>query len=122
LAYHGRAERLFDRSYLRLRAVLGIRVSTAIARETQMSYQAYLDNIEAKTGKTPTQFIELAGEAGLRTHRDIVSWLKADYGLGLGHARAMAGVILHGPEFELRQTTGTHRDESGTLRLTGKDS
>lgn len=25
-----------------------------------MSFQAYLDNIEAKTGKTPAQLIELA--------------------------------------------------------------
>jgi hypothetical protein len=29
-------------------------------------------------------------------------------------------VIQHGPEFEVRQTTGPHRDASGTLRLEGK--
>jgi hypothetical protein len=40
--------------------------------------------------------------------------------LGLGHARALAYVIQHGPEFEVRQTTGTHRDPSGTLKLDGK--
>ena len=45
-----------------------------------------------------------------------------DYGSGLGHARAVAYVIQHGPEFELRHTTGTHRDESGTLNLEGKDN
>lgn len=29
-----------------------------------MSFQAYLDNIEAKTGKTPNEFIELAKAKG----------------------------------------------------------
>lgn len=29
-----------------------------------MSFQAYLDNIEAKTGKTPNEFITLAREKG----------------------------------------------------------
>jgi hypothetical protein len=50
-----------------------------------------------------------------------MTWLKDDYQLGTGHARAIAHVILHGPEFELRHTTGTHRDESGTLNLEGKN-
>jgi len=40
--------------------------------------------------------------------------------LGIGHARAIAYVIQHGAEFEVRQTTGTHRDASGTLKLDGK--
>jgi hypothetical protein len=44
---------------------------------------------------------------------------KEDYGLGTGHARAIAYVIQHGPEFELRHITGTHRDASGTLELDG---
>jgi hypothetical protein len=55
-----------------------------------------------------------------RPHKDILAWLKKDYGLGLGHARALAYVIQHGPQFEVRQTTGTHRDASGTLKLDGK--
>jgi hypothetical protein len=29
-----------------------------------MSFQAYLDNIEDKTGKTPREFLELANERG----------------------------------------------------------
>jgi hypothetical protein len=32
---------------------------------------------------------------------------------------AVSYVILHGAEFELKLTMGTHRDESGTLRLDG---
>jgi hypothetical protein len=87
-----------------------------------MSFQAYLDNVEKKTGKTPKQFIAEAKKKKLTEFKDIIAWLKNDYGLGLGHARAVAYVILHGPDFEVRQTTGTHRDASGTLKLDGMSS
>ena len=85
-----------------------------------MSFQAYLDNIEEKTVKTPKEFIVEAKKKKLTESRDIIAWLKQDYGLGLGHARALDYVIRRGPNFEVRQTTGTHRDASGTLRLDGK--
>ena len=85
-----------------------------------MSFQAYLDKAEELTGKTPQQFIDMAREKNLTEYKDILAWLKSEYGLGTGHARAIAYVIQHGPEFELRQTTGTHRDESGALQLEGK--
>lgn len=85
-----------------------------------MSFQAYLDNIEEKTGKTPKQFIAEAKKKKLTEFKDIIAWLKNDYGLGLGHARALAYVIRKGPNFEVRQTTGPHRDASGTLKLNGK--
>lgn len=84
-----------------------------------MSFQAYLDNVEEKTGKTPNEFIAEAKEKNLTEFKDIIAWLKKDYGLGLGHARAVAYVIRNGPNFEVRQTTGTHRDTSGTLKLDG---
>lgn len=85
-----------------------------------MSFQAYLDNIEEKTGKTPNDFIAEAKKKNLTESKDIIAWLKKDYGLGLGHARALDYVIRKGPTFEVRQTTGVHRDESGTLKLDGK--
>ena len=85
-----------------------------------MSFQAYLDNVEEKTGKTPNDFIVEAKKKNITEFKDIIAWLKKDYELGTGHARAIAYVIQHGAEFELRQTTGTHRDESGTLKLDGK--
>jgi hypothetical protein len=85
-----------------------------------MSFQAYLDNIEEKTGKTPNDFLAEAKQKNLTAHKDIIAWLKEDYGLGLGHARALAYVIQHGPEFTVRQTSGPHRDASGTLKLDGK--
>ncbi len=63
-----------------------------------MTFQAYLDNIHAKTGKTAEAFKAEAKEKGLVKFADIIAWLKSDYGLGLGHARAIAHVILHGDE------------------------
>lgn len=84
-----------------------------------MSFQAYLDSVEEKTGKTPNEFIAEAKKKKLTESKEILAWLKSDYGLGTGHARAIAYVILHGANFELRHKTGTHRDASGTLRLDG---
>lgn len=58
-----------------------------------MTLKAYLDNIEAKTGKTPQDFRALAEKKGLLREGvktgQIVSWLKQDFGLGQGHAMAI---------------------------------
>jgi hypothetical protein len=85
-----------------------------------MSFQAYLDNIEEKTGRTPREFIAEARKKKLTESRYIIAWLKKDYGLGLGHARALDYVIRRGPHFEVRQKSGPHRDASATLKLDGK--
>jgi hypothetical protein len=72
-----------------------------------MSFQAYIDNIYAKTNKTPEDFLEAAKTKGM-VGRDvkvmqIVEWLKKDYGLGHGYAMAivltlrMAGAIPPAP-------------------------
>jgi hypothetical protein len=60
---------------------------------THMSFQAYIDNIYAKTGQKPEDFLTAAKAKGL-TEPDvkvmqIVDWLKAEYGLGHGHAIAI---------------------------------
>jgi hypothetical protein len=54
-----------------------------------MSFKAYIDNIESKTGKTPKDFkiaAEKKGllEAGIKASV-VFKWLKDDYGLGLVH-------------------------------------
>ena len=91
-----------------------------------MSFQAYLDNIEDKTGKTPNDFIALATEKGLDAPGTkagtIVEWLKEDFGLGRGHAMALVHVIKNGAEIGDTHVgaTGPHRDHSDTLRLGGK--
>jgi hypothetical protein len=58
-----------------------------------MSFEAYIRNIHAKTGKTPEDFHALASEHGLlgadAKAMKIVSWLKQDFGLGHGHAMAI---------------------------------
>lgn len=59
-----------------------------------MSFKAYLDAVEKKTGKTAAAFAALAAEKGLTTHGEIVGWLKSDFVLGHGHANAIAAVLL----------------------------
>ncbi|WP_167458780.1 DUF4287 domain-containing protein [Mesorhizobium kowhaii] len=59
-----------------------------------MSFQAYLDSIEAKTGKTPEAFSKLASQKGLAKHGEIIAWLKTEFALGHGHANAIAAVLL----------------------------
>ncbi|MCS0498521.1 DUF4287 domain-containing protein [Protaetiibacter mangrovi] len=91
-----------------------------------MSFQAYLDNIEDKTGLTPRRFVELAAERGLDQPGvkagAIVEWLAADYGLGRGHAMALVHVIQKGPQISEKHVgSGTaHSDPSNTLWLDGK--
>lgn len=91
-----------------------------------MSFQAYLDAVEDKTGLTPRQLLEIARQKGFDAPGakagDVVDWLKEDYGVGRGHAMAMWHVIKNGPAISSKHvgTDGTHRDESDTLWLDGK--
>lgn len=92
-----------------------------------MSFQAYLDNIEKQTGKTPNEFLALAKEKGFNAETksgEIVTWLKEDFKLGHGHAMALVYVIKNGSEISEKHvgTDGVHRDESSTLRLDGLKS
>lgn len=89
-----------------------------------MSFQAYLDNIETKTGKTPQELIDLAQAKGFGKETksgDIIDWLKADYDLGRGHAMALVTVIKNGPKISDKHVNsgGAHSDDSDTLRLDG---
>jgi len=63
-----------------------------------MSFQAYLDNIQAKTGKSPSDLKNLAEKKGFLQKGklkpeikagQIVAWLKEDFKLGHGHAMAI---------------------------------
>jgi hypothetical protein len=90
-----------------------------------MSFQAYLDNIEEKTGLTPRQFIELAAEQGFgpgSKSTPIVAWLAGEYGLGRGHAMALVHVITRGERIDAKHvgSGGSHSDPSDTLWLDGK--
>ncbi len=63
-----------------------------------MSFQAYIDNIKAKTGKTPADFRKMAekkkfiinGKLNPKTKAaEITNWLKEEFELGHGHAMAI---------------------------------
>ena len=63
-----------------------------------MSFQAYIDNIQAKTGKTPNDFKILAENKGFLKNGEIIktvkateitNWLKEEFELGHGHAMAI---------------------------------
>ncbi|MFI5838010.1 DUF4287 domain-containing protein [Micromonospora sp. NPDC051300] len=91
-----------------------------------MSFQAYLDAIENRTGKTPRVLVQEAerrgyGEAGVKAGV-VVDWLKNDYGLGRGHAMALFHVIRNGPRISAKHvgSAGSHRDASATLWLDGQ--
>jgi len=61
-----------------------------------MSFQAYIDNIRSKTGRTPEQLKEHATKAGIYSPdmkaTELVSWLKTEYQLGHGHSMAIWAV------------------------------
>ncbi len=67
-----------------------------------MSFQAYLDNIEAKTGRNPDQFREWGTDKGFSTEKGlavgvtagvIVAALKDEFDLGHGHAMAIVALL-----------------------------
>lgn len=67
-----------------------------------MSFEAYLDNIQTKTGKSPADFKALAAKKGYTKGGklapgikagEIVTWLKKDFELGHGHAMAIVALL-----------------------------
>ncbi len=89
-----------------------------------MSFQAYLDNAEKKSGRTPQEIVDLAHAQGFGADTKagpILAWLADDFGIGRGHGMALVHVIKNGPQISEKHvgTDGVHRDESTTLRLEG---
>ena len=62
-----------------------------------MSFQAYIDNIKAKTGKTPEELKEAMQKAGLfnpdMKATELVDFLASEFELGHGHAMAIWAVF-----------------------------
>lgn len=67
-----------------------------------MSFQAYIDNIKTKTGKSPNDFKKLAEKKGFMQKGklnpavkagEITTWLKEEFDLGHGHAMAIYAVF-----------------------------
>lgn len=89
-----------------------------------MSYQAYLDAIEMKTGKTPQELLTAAEQKGFTSSTkaaEVVAWLADEFGVGRGHAMAFYGVLKNGSTISEKHvgTSSTHRDDSSELRLDG---
>ena len=62
-----------------------------------MTFQAYIDTIHEKTGKTPDDFRALAAAKGLAgpgvKAGDVLAWLAEDFGLGRGHGMAIYSIL-----------------------------
>jgi hypothetical protein len=55
---------------------------------------SYFPSIEAKYGQPVSHWLGLIEGQGDRTHMQIVNWLKAEHGLGHGHANALVAHAL----------------------------
>lgn len=67
-----------------------------------MSFQAYINNVEAKTGKSADELKSIAIGKGLADQSGlapgvkagaILDWLKGEYDLGHGHAMSIVAYI-----------------------------
>jgi hypothetical protein len=74
----------------------------SIIKMLLMSFQAYLDNIKAKSGKGSEDFKKLADKKGFTKNGklndevkagEIVQWLKDDFELGHGHSMAIYALL-----------------------------
>lgn len=55
---------------------------------------SYFPSIEKKYGKAITEWKKLIRSRCPARHMELVSWLKAEYGMGHGHANALVGHTL----------------------------
>jgi hypothetical protein len=92
-----------------------------------MSFQAYLDAVEKKTGLTPREIVDQAHARGFDSSTKatpILAWLAEEHGLGRGHGMALVHVITKGEKIGTAHvgSGGTHSDPSDTLWLDGAAS
>ena len=78
-----------------------------------MTYKAYIDNIYAKTGKTPEDYRKKAQKKGLTKYGELLKWLKTDCGLGHGHANAMI-LYIQNPELATKKIAEDTKKEKRT--------
>jgi hypothetical protein len=57
---------------------------------------SYFPSIETKYGRSIAEWQAIIASSGLDRHMAIVSYLKAEYGMGHGHASALVGWTLAG--------------------------
>ena len=54
----------------------------------------YFPSIEKKYGRPVSYWLDLIAGSELTKHKALVDWLKAEYGIGHGHATALVGYAL----------------------------
>jgi hypothetical protein len=54
----------------------------------------YFPSIEKKYGRPISEWTQLIRTSELTRHKALVDWLKAEYGIGHGHATALVGYTL----------------------------
>jgi hypothetical protein len=89
-----------------------------------MTFQAYIDAVEKKTGKTPAELLDEAKRRGYGPDTkagEVLAWLAEDYGVGRGHGMAFFHLMKNGTEISDKHvgSSGSHRDDSSTLRIDG---
>lgn len=57
---------------------------------------SYFPSIEKKYGRSIAEWTDMIRAQGDRKHMELVSWLKADHGMGHGHANALVAHTLAG--------------------------
>jgi hypothetical protein len=55
---------------------------------------SYFPSIEQKYGRPISEWKKLIRSCGLSKHMEIVGWLKAEHGMGHGHANALVADTL----------------------------
>jgi len=56
--------------------------------------QHHFSSIEKKYGRPISEWTELIRSSELTKHRELVDWLKSQYGIGHGHTTALVGYTL----------------------------
>ncbi|MEC7762448.1 MAG: DUF4287 domain-containing protein [Pseudomonadota bacterium] len=62
--------------------------------ETVKGPASYFPSIEKKYGQPIDHWLGMVAEKGDMKHMEIVNWLKAEHGLGHGHANAIVAHVL----------------------------
>jgi hypothetical protein len=55
---------------------------------------SYFPSIEAKYGRSIDEWMSILASSNLTGHKQLVDWLKDEYGLGHGHATALVAYHL----------------------------
>jgi hypothetical protein len=65
-----------------------------IMTERGQGSASYFPSIEKRYGRPIGYWLDLISASGLTGHKALVDWLKAEHGLGHGHARALVSYVL----------------------------